>query len=288
MTVCGPATSAIEPRPTKVICPPSLSLTQLGRGMLELYSYRDLMLTLSSYRIRVRYKQSRLGIVWALLQPAALMLIYTVVFSKVTQVPTDGTPYAVFSFAALLLWSCFSSAVTGATNGMVTNTHFVTKVYFPREILPLSYIVTAVFDFLLGSTLLALLMFHYRLHIHWGAMYGVAVLLLAVVFTIAVSLFLSAAQVRLRDFGLALPLFLQFWMFASPVVYPLSAVPVRLQKWYVLNPMVGVVENFRRVVLQGQNMEWRSFGMAALVTAILLPLSYWFFKRMESTIADVI
>ena len=277
-----------EPPRVKVIRPPTFSPTGLLRGLALLADYADLLRTLSLHRIKVRYKQSALGLAWALLQPLSLMLIYTLVFSVITKMPSDGAPYAVFAYAALLPWTFFSTALTNATNGLVSHAHLVTKVYFPREILPLSYVIAALFDLLTASSVLFALMFYYRVPLTWNALWAVPVVFVLTAFLTAMSLLLSATQVRFRDIGMAMPLLLQLWMFATPVVYPLEQVPQRFRGLYVLNPMVGVVEGFRRAVVLGEAPDLRLLALSAAVSLVLLPAAYVYFKRIEATVADVI
>jgi lipopolysaccharide transport system permease protein len=271
-----------------VIRPPSMSPVALIRAIRHLMQYRDLLHTLSVHRLKVRYKQSILGPTWALLQPLALMLIYTVIFSRIVRVPTNGKPYAVFAYCALLPWTFFSTSVSTATNSLVTHFNLVTKVYFPREILPLTYVVAALVDFLLASTVLTALMLYYRVPLTGYALMAVPILVVLIAFTIGVSLLLCAVQVRYRDIGVAMPLVLQLWMFASPVVYPLSAVPANWRALYLLNPLAGTVENFRRVVLDGVAPNLYALTTAAAVAFIVLPVAYIYFKHVEATVADII
>jgi lipopolysaccharide transport system permease protein len=277
-----------EPRRVKVIGPPTLSPAELMRGLAALADYIDLLRTLSAHRIKVRYKQSALGLAWAVLQPLSLMLIYTLVFSVIARMPSDGAPYAVFAYAALLPWTYFSTALTNATNGLVSHAHLVTKVYFPREILPLSYVIAALFDLLVASVVMTGLMLYYRVPLTWNVLWTLPIVAVLTVFLTAASLLLSATQVRFRDIGMAMPLLLQLWMFATPVVYPLEQVPRRFLGLYVLNPMVGVVENFRRVLVLGAAPDLRLLGLSALLALVLLPVSYVYFKRVDATVADVI
>jgi lipopolysaccharide transport system permease protein len=286
--VAEDSVASARSRPLKVFCEPSFSLRQLIRDFAGLWDYRDLIYSLSIFRIKVRYKQSLLGVSWAILQPVSLMLIYTVVFSVVARMPSEHLPYAVFTYAALLPWLYFSAGLTGATTGISSNAQFVTKVYFPREILPISYVVASLFDFFVGSSLLAGLMLYYRVPLTRDAFYALPILVVLTVFTLAVALLLSATQVWFRDFGIAMPLLMQLWMFASPVVYPLSAVPAKFRGWYILNPMVGVVENLRRVMLQGLPLDWHSFSVSASASFILLPACYLYFRRIAATMADVV
>jgi lipopolysaccharide transport system permease protein len=277
-----------DTRPLTIIRAPSLSPGTLGRSLERLLHYRDLLLTLSLHRLKVRYKQSLLGPSWALLQPVALMLIYTVIFSRVVQVPTNGAPYAIFAYSALLPWTLFSTALSTATNSLVSHSNLVTKVYFPREILPLTYIAAALVDFFLASLVLGGLMVYYRTPLTAYALGAVPALAVLIVFTLGISLFLCAIQVRFRDIGVAMPLALQVWMFASPVVYSMSAVPTRWHALYVLNPVAGVVENFRRAIVEGAPPDVHALTVAAAVSCVLLPVAYLYFKHVEATVADII
>lgn len=272
----------------KVITAPSFSPAAIFRNVLDLGRYTDLLYTLSLHRIKVRYKQSVLGLAWALLQPLLLMVVYTVIFSMFAKVSTKGTPYPVFVYSALLVWAFFSTALTNIATGMISHSAWITKVYFPREILPLTYIIAAVFDLIVASLILCALMAFYRMPLSLYALFAFPALLIAIVFVTGLGLVLSVLQVRYRDIGLAMPLLLQVWMFATPVVYPLSAVPGRLRPLYDLNPMVGVVENFRRTVVLGQAPELLSMGRAALISCALLVLSYLYFKHREANMADYI
>jgi lipopolysaccharide transport system permease protein len=275
------------PRRAKTIRPAKLAPRDLWQGLAALAEYRDLLIALSAHRLRVRYKQSVLGIAWAVIQPVALMLIYTLVFSIVSRVKSTGVPYAVFAYAALLPWSFFSTAVTNATNSLVSHAQLVTKVYFPREILPLSYMAAALVDLLVASVVMVVLMVYYRVPLTGQALWILPITLVLATFATSCALIFSAMQVRVRDIGMAMPLLLQLWMFASPVVYPLEQVPTRFRAYYVLNPMVGIIQNFRAALL-GTPFDWRSLSLAAAVSACLLPLTYLYFKRVEATVADVI
>lgn len=256
--------------------------------LAKLASYRDLLYTLSVHRIKVRYKQSLLGVLWAILQPLSMMLIFTFVFSLIVRVPNEGLPYSVLAYTGLLAWTFFSTAVGTATNSMVSHAQLVTKVYFPREILPLTYVIAAMFDFLIASTLLFGLLAYHGVQISARALYAVPVVLVLACFATAMSLFFSALQVRFRDIGYAMPLLLQLWMFASPVIYPLSAVPERFRRLYMINPLAGLIENFRQVILMKATPDFSSLGQAAVISVLLLAASYAYFKHVEATLADVI
>jgi lipopolysaccharide transport system permease protein len=271
-----------------VIRPPSFSGINLLQDLAKLRQYSDLLFVLSSHRIKVRYKQSVLGVFWAILQPLSMMLIFTFIFSYIARIPSEGAPYAIFAYTALLPWNYFSSGVSNATNSLVSHSQFVTKVYFPREILPITYVVAALFDFLVASILLAGLMIYYHVTLTLNALYALPIILVLSCFALAISFFFSATQVRFRDIGVAVPLLLQVWLFSTPVIYPLSAVPLRLRPIYTLNPMVGVIENFRQVVLRGSAPNLKSLLVSAIVSLVLLSISYTYFKRVEATMADFI
>ena len=275
-------------RRVTVIRSPSISLSGLRNDLLKLAQYRDLLYTLSMHRVKVRYKQSLLGISWAILQPLALMLIYTAVFQLIAKMPSDGAPYALFVYTAILVWTYFSTALTNAINGLVSHSDIITKVYFPREILPLTYVAAALFDFLVASSVLSMLLLYYRISLTINVLYIIPIMLVLTFFVTAIALFFSATHVRFRDIGVAVPLLLQLWMFATPVVYPLNAVPERLRPFYQLNPMAGVIENFRRVILQGAPPDFYLLSMSALLSTVLLVASYVYFKNVEATIADII
>ena len=274
--------SCTESRPATVIRAPSFSPLTLARGVVRLVHYRDLLYTLSVHRLKVRYKQSVLGPSWAVLQPLSLMLIYTVIFSRIARVPSEGAPYALFAYCALLPWTYFSTALSTATHSLVSHFSLVTKVYFPREILPLTYVIAALVDFLVASTVLGGMLLYYDVSLTAQALYAIPTIAVLTLFTIAVSLVLCAIQVRYRDIGVAMPLVLQLWMFATPVVYPLSVVPESWRSLYVLNPMVGIIESFRRVILQGEPPDFHALAISAIVSMILLPAGVHLFQTRRS------
>jgi lipopolysaccharide transport system permease protein len=288
MTTDAPRAPEVDSRPVIVIGPPSVSLRMLAHSTRRLAQYRDLLYTLTVHRLQVRYKQSLLGWLWAIVQPLSLMLMYTVIFFRIVRVDTGSTPYPLFAYSALLVWTCFSTAVAAATNSLVSHFGLVTKVYFPREILPLTYVLASIVDLLAGGLVLTFLMLYFHVPLTLNAVHvlpGIAVL---VVFSTAVSLVLCSIQVKYRDIGIAMPLVLQLWMFATPVVYPLRAVPHAWQPFYVLNPMVGVVETFRSALVEGVVPHYGPLLIAAAVSLVALPLAYLYFKHVEATLADIL
>jgi lipopolysaccharide transport system permease protein len=282
---------AVAPRAARrrisTINPPAFFGGNLRGDLAKLLQYRDLLYTLSVHRVKVRYKQSVLGVFWAILQPLSMMLMFTFIFSYIAGIKGEGH-YAIFVYAALLPWNFFSTGVSNATNSLVSHSQFVTKVYFPREILPITYVVAALFDFAVASTLLLGLMIYYHIGLTINALYVVPIMFVLTCFALAISFFFSATQVRFRDIGVVVPLLLQLWLFATPVIYPLSAVPARFRPFYELNPMVGVIENFRQVMLRGGAPDTKSLLISAGVSVVLLIVSYLYFKRVEATMADFI
>lgn len=279
-------------RPITVIEPPTPWRLNPVAELARLPAFFDLLWTLSVHRLKVRYKQSRLGFAWAMLQPLAMMLVFTLMFSFIGGAPAQGVPYALFAYSALLPWSAFSSGLSSATGALTGHSGLLTKVYFPREILPLTYVVAALVDFAIASVVLAGLMVWYRVMPGPTAVWALAALALLTAFLVASGLLLSALQVRYRDVGLAMPVLLQVWLFATPVLYPLDAVRQVLSPLfytlYVLNPLAGIIETFRRSLVLHRPPDALALGMAALVTALLLPAAYTYFKFQERTMADLV
>jgi lipopolysaccharide transport system permease protein len=271
----------------RVLAPPRWNPAAIGRHLARLLDYRDLLLVLGRHRIDVRYKQSILGGLWAILQPLAMMFVFTLVFARLVRVPSDGVPYPVFAYAGLLPWTFFSTAVGNGTASLVTHAHLVRKVYFPREILPLSYIIAAATDLLIASTALVVLVAWFRIPLTWSVVLLLPVMTILSGFALACGLILCAIQVRFRDVAVALPVVLQLWMFASPVLYPLSTIPVAWRPLYLLNPVAGLVDTFRRSVL-GLPLDLTALAVSGVVTAVLLPVAYVVFKHVEATVADII
>ncbi|MEE8575411.1 MAG: ABC transporter permease, partial [Thermodesulfobacteriota bacterium] len=194
-------------------------------NLMELLKYKELLFNITKREIKVRYKQSVLGIFWAILQPLLMMIIFTIIFSRFVKVPSDGIPYPLFSYTALLPWTFFATALSFAIPSLVSNSSLLTKIYFPREIFPLASILAAFVDFCIASVIFIIILFIYKVTITLNAFYVVPILFVQVLLTLAVSLFASAANVYYRDIKYALPFFIQLGMYASPVIYPASSVP---------------------------------------------------------------
>ena len=284
----GPVTTTSRAeRPEVVIRPPDFSVRSALRGLASLRRHRDLLYTLTLHRVRVRYKQSLLGIGWAVLQPIGTMVILTAVFSYVARMPTGDLPYAVLALAGLVPWTGFSNAVTTATQSLVGQSQLVTRVYFPREILPITYICAAVVDGAIAGVLLFMVMAFYGIAPGPQVWMVVPVLIVLLALVTGISLIAAVTQVRFRDVGVAMPIALQLLMFASPVAYPLDAVPQRFQTLFLLNPLAGIVENFRRAVV-GESLHGESLAISIAWATVVLPFGYMYFKWMEATAADVI
>ena len=258
------------------------------RSLRELLTYRELLLTWTLREIKVRYKQSVLGAIWAVLQPLSLMVIFTIVFGFFVKVPTGNTPYPVFSYVALLPWTFFSASISSATLSLTNNINLVTKIYFPREILPLASIGAAFLDYLVAFGLFIVLIVIYQVPITINWLFLPLLLLIQIVLTVGISIFSAATIVLYRDVRFIVPLALQLWMYLTPVVYPVELVPEKWRALYLLNPMASIIDGYRRVVLDATPPRWEAMAFSAIISIGFFFLSYAYFKRSESTFADVI
>lgn len=258
--------------------------------LAELWRYRDLLYYLTWREVSIRYKQTFLGITWAILQPLLTMVVFTIFLGELAGVPSDDIPYPVFSYLGLLPWTYFANAVTRSGTSLVANSSLLTKVYFPRLLVPASGVLSALVDFALAFAVLIVLMAVYRVPVAASVVLLLPLILLVALTALGTGLFLAALNVRYRDVQHAMPFALQLWMFATPVVFPASIVPERLAALrflLVLNPMTGIIEAFRAAPL-GRPIDYTSLAVSALVTAALLVFGLWQFGRLERTFADVI
>ncbi len=256
-------------------------------NLKELWAYRELFYVLVQRDIKVRYKQTVLGVVWAVLQPVLTMVIFTVIFGGLAKIPSDGYPYAIFVFAALLPWTFFANAVSTSSVSLVNSANMVSKVYFPRIIIPLSSIGSGLVDLMISTLVLFALMLWYG--VGWSANLLLApVLLLAVIFTaLGVGTLLSALTVAYRDFRFVVPFLVQIWMYATPVVYPASLVPEKWQWLVFLNPMAGIIEAFRSAFLD-RPFDLGSIGISFCVSVVFFIWGIAYFERVERRFADII
>jgi lipopolysaccharide transport system permease protein len=257
-------------------------------GWRDLWGHRELLYFLVWRDVKVRYKQTVIGIGWAVLQPALTMIVFTLFFGKLAKIPSNGLPYPVFYYAGLLPWTYFATALGSATSTLVEHQRTITRVYFPRLILPLAAVVPALVDFAISFLLLVAMMVYYHIAPGPAVLALPVFLLLAVLTALAAGLWLAAMNAVYRDVRYAIPFLTQFWMFASPVVYPSNLVPTKWRWVYGLNPMTGVIESFRwSLTGHGQPPSLLLVASAVAVLALLLG-GLIYFQRMEGTIADVV
>ena len=265
---------------------PETGLASLG--LKELWEYRELLYFLTWRDVKVRYKQTVLGAAWAIIQPFFMMVVFSLFFGRLARVPSDGIPYPVFAFCALLPWQLFAHALTESSNSLVANERLITKVYFPRLAVPISAVLGGLIDFAIAFVILLLMMAYYGI-VPTRAIFALpAFILLAIVTALGVGLWLSALNVKYRDVRYTTTFLVQFWLFATPVAYPSSIVPERWRMVYGLNPMAGVVEGFRWALL-GKSQGPGGLLVVSIAVVILIFLGgLYYFRRMEAEFADVV
>jgi len=254
----------------------------------EIWAYRELLYFLIWREVKVRYKQTALGAAWAILQPVTTMIVFTIFFGRLAGIPSDGVPYPVFAFCALLPWQLFAFALSESSNSVVANQRLITKVYFPRLIVPIAAVAVGLVDFAISLVVLALMLAYYGIHPGLAALTLPLWTLLAVVTALGMGLWLSALNVRYRDVRYTLPFVSQLWLFVTPVAYPASIVPEMWRPLYALNPMVGVVEGFRWALVSGNGAPGAAVGVSTMVVATIFVSGLFYFRRVERTFADVI
>jgi len=253
----------------------------------EIWAYRELIYTFASRDIKVRYKQTVLGAAWAIIQPLFTMVIFTIIFGGFAKIPSEGIPYPLFSYAALLPWTLFAEGITRSTSSMITNSNIMTKVYFPRLVMPISGILSPVVDFAVAFIILIGMTLYYGFVPTINIIWLPAFILLALATSLGVGLWLSALNVQYRDFQYTVPFIIQLWLYSSPVVYASSLVPERYRLIYGLNPMAGVIEGFRWALL-GTEPPGSMIFVSVLMVVVILISGIYYFKRMEKTFADVV
>ena len=253
----------------------------------ELIRYRDLLYFLVVRGIKARYAQSVLGVGWAVIQPLFTTLVFTVVFGNLAQISSDGVPYVIFSFAAMAPWNYFANTLTESSNSLVQNANMITKVYFPRLVLPLSAALSKLLDFAISLLMLAGFMIYFRFTPSWGALALPLLVFILLLASLGLGMILSAMAVQYRDVKHAVSFVVQLLMYAAPVVYPTSNVPEAWRFWYSLNPMVGVIEGFRAALLGTQPMPWAYIAPGGVVALLLFVFGLFYFRKMEKVFADV-
>ncbi|HYV73960.1 MAG TPA: ABC transporter permease [Candidatus Binatia bacterium] len=256
--------------------------------LAHLWDYHELLFFLVWRDVKVRYKQTALGVAWAILQPLMATLIFSIFFGRLAKMPSDGIPYPVFAYVALVPWQYFANALTEASNSLVASQNLIKKVYFPRLIIPLSSVIAGLVDFCFAFIVLIGMMFHYGIKPSGSIFLFPVFLLLAVGTALAAGLWLSVLNVQFRDVKHTIPFLTQFWFFATPIVYPSSIVPAKWRMWYGINPMAGVVEGFRYTVLGKAGRPGPMIWVSAAAVIVMLIGGVFYFRKMESTFADVV
>lgn len=272
--------------PSSVEIRPSRGLFDLD--LKEVWRYRELLVVLVYRDIQVLYKQAALGAAWAVVQPVFAVIIFSLIFGRFAKMPSDGAPYPVFAFSAVLPWTYFAEAVRRGSTGLVSDAKLVEKVYFPRLIIPLAGVIAPLLDFLIAFVVLLGVMIWYGVMPSWHLLTVPPLLVIAALLALAIGLWLAPINVRFRDVKYTLPFMLQVWMYATPIVYPISIIPAEWRPLYSVNPMVGVIEGFRWAVFNKGDPNVIAIGISFAVIALLLTGGLIFFRRREQWFADVI
>ena len=253
----------------------------------NLLQYRELLYFLVLREIKAKYKQTVLGIAWSILQPLCMMTVFTVVFSFFAKLPSDGVPYAVFAYCALLPWQFFAGVLGKGVGSLLSNQNLVQKVYFPREIIPFAITLSAIVDFAIGGGVFFGLLWFYGVPIGFHSLAIVPVFIIQVIFVLGLILVLSPMNVFYRDVSHIIPLLIQVWMYATPIIYPLSIVPERFRTFYLLNPMAGVIDGYRKILLHQTAPDFGALLLAALVSCATFVAGLLYFKHVEFKLPDV-
>lgn len=254
----------------------------------EFWHYRELLYFLAWREVKVRYKQAALGAAWAIIQPLFTMIIFTLFFGRLAGVPSDGIPYPLFSFCALVPWTYFAGTLGLAGNSLVSNATLVTKVYFPRVLLPSATVISGMLDFLIGSVFLVLMMIYYHVRPGWQLLFLPVFVIAMMLLALGISLLLAAINVRYRDVKYALPFIIQIWLFVTPIIYPVTFLPAKYQKILAFNPMAGIVEGMRACLFSARQMPWKLVGISFSVTLVVLIVGAVYFRKTEKTFADIV
>lgn len=273
--------------PTTIYIKPSSGLAALKLG--DLWKYRELVFFMIWRELKVRYKQTALGALWAVIQPVMTMLVFNFLFGTVAKVPTDGIPYPIFAFSALLPWGLFAAALTQGSRSLTANHNMISKIYFPRLVLPIASVLSGLVDFAISFVILIGMMFYYDITPSWTVLWALPLfMLLAIITALGVALWLSAINVKYRDVNYALPFLTQFWLFITPVAYSAKVISEQWQLVYSLNPMAGVVNGFRWALLNAGSGPDAALYVSAAISLLVLVSGLFYFRSMERTFADTI
>ncbi|HTP42886.1 MAG TPA: ABC transporter permease [Nitrospiria bacterium] len=253
----------------------------------ELLHYRDLFYFLIKRDVTVRYKQTVLGVLWAILQPTAYMLVFSIFFGRLARIPSDGFPYPVFLYAALLPWTLFASSVGQSANSVIGSSALITKVYFPRLIIPLASVGAALIDFAVASSVLLVMLLYYPVAPGWGLLWLPLLVAGTVMTALGVGMLIAALNVAYRDFRYIVPFMIQLWLFLTPVIYPVSVVPPGWRWLLSFNPMTGLIGGYRAALL-GQSMPWTALGVSLVIGVAIFIAGAFYFQSTERTFADVV
>jgi len=256
-------------------------------NLSELYTYRELLYFFIWREIKVRYKQTALGAAWAVIQPLFMMVVFTLFFGRLAKIPSEGIPYPLFNYAALLPWTLFAEGITRSTNSMIQDANLIKKVYFPRLVMPISGVLSPLVDFAIAFTILIGMMLYFGFTPAIRILWLPAFLILVLITALGVGLWLSAINVQYRDVRYAVPFLIQLWLFASPVVYSSTLLPEKYRIIYGLNPMAGVIEGFRWALL-GTTPPGSLLAVSVMIVVVILISGAYYFRRMEKTFADVV
>lgn len=259
----------------------------LALNLHDLWQYRDLLYILTLRDIKVRYKQTILGILWVIIQPLFMMIIFTVFFGRLAGIPSDGIPYPLFAYAGLLPWIFFSNALNSSGNSLVGNSSLITKVYFPRMIIPIAAVSSGIIDFVIAFGLLVFLMLYYAIGFSATIFMLPVLALLTALLSAGVGMWMSALNVKYRDVRYALPFLIQLWMLATPIIYPSSLIPAEWRWLFMINPLAGLIEGYRSAIF-GKPFDLTGLGISILIIFVVLIYAAYTFRRMERSFADIV
>ena len=253
----------------------------------SLWAYRELLYFLTWRDVKVKYKQTALGAAWAVIQPLFTMIVFSIFFGKLASLPSDGIPYPLFAYAALMPWNFFSNAVNSSGNSLVGSAHLITKVYFPRMIIPAAAVAAGLIDLMIAFGIMIVLMVYYGVGMTWNLLMAPALVAMTALLAAAVGMWTSALNVKYRDIRYALPFAIQLLMFVTPIIYPVSIVPERFRWALSLNPLTGIIEGYRTAFF-GRPFDWDALAISAAITFGLLFYAAYHFKRVERAFADIV
>lgn len=272
---------------------PPLTVIEPKKGWVpvdfkEIWQYKELLYFLTKRDIKVRYKQTVLGGLWAIIQPAFTMIVFTLFFGRLAKMPSDGIPYPIFVYAGLLPWTYFANAVSNSGNSLVGSANLITKIYFPRIIVPMSAALAGLLDFFVALFVMAILMIYYKFMIGIGILLFPVLVAITFLCAVGTGLWLSALNVQYRDIRYVIPFLIQIWMFVSPVIYPVSMAEGKYYWLFLLNPMSGVINAYRASILGHIPIDWPLLGLSTGITLLIFLSGLYYFRRMEKVFADVV